>query len=291
VLTAHVWHPSIDGEPLPGSLSGRVTSGLLREYLNFDRLVMTDDLLMKAITDKWGLGEAAVLAVVAGADLILVCGTMEQTHEVHKALLDAISSGRISESRLEQAVGRINAALDISKKNAYSHKNLPGVIDTLRERISADYDTAISASCKSITVLRGELPEEYSGEWIVVAPDHPRYGMDLAARLKEQFGRQEHHKQTTVLSQRYNVDPSGDECSRIADFCAGRNCIFVTYRSLLNEGQLRLGKVLAERAVPQLTISVDTPYDFLVMPDWPNCLATYDPSDLAMESAAIVISG
>jgi beta-N-acetylhexosaminidase len=290
ILTAHVWHPSIDEEPIPGSLSPRVTSGLLREYLKFDRLVMTDDLLMKAITDKWGLGEAAVLAVLAGADLVLVCGTMDQTREVHKALLDAVSSGRISEAQLNKSVQRIETALEIASKNAYSHENLPKTIDRLREQISADHDTALSASTKAITLLRGELPTGFDGDWVVVAPDHPRYRIDLAARLKEWFGRTEHNKEATVRSERYSLNPSSEECKRIADSCADRNCIFVTYRSLLHEGQQRLSKLLAQRAHPRLSVSVDTPYDFLVMPDWQNCLATYDPSDLSMEALAIVIS-
>jgi beta-N-acetylhexosaminidase len=291
ILTAHVWHPSIDAEPLPGSLSPRVTSGLLREYLNFDGLVMTDDLLMKAITDKWGLGEAAVLAILAGADLILVCGSMEQTREVHTALTEAVASGRITEQRLDEAVERVESAMRLTSKNAYSPENLSGTIERLRAQISADYDTALGATCQAMTVLKGELPQDFAGEWVVVAPDHKRYPLDLAARLKEWLGKVDHHKEATVLSQRYTVNPEADECSRIAEFCAGRNCIFVSYRSLINRGQQELAKLLSQYGIPALNVSVDTPYDFVVLPDWANCLATYDPSDLAVEAAAMVIAG
>src|SRR5207253_9347526 len=94
-----------------------------------------------------------------------------------------------------------------------------------------------------------------------------------------------------VLAKRYSVNPDERECMDIGEFCHGRNCIFVTYRSLLNEGQQQLGKVLSNTAVPRLQVSVDTPYDLLVMPDWPNCVASYDPSDLAMEALALVICG
>src|SRR5439155_2747230 len=203
VLVGHIWTPSIDGDCLPASLSPRVTSGLLREYFNFDGLVMTDDLLMKAVTDKYGIGEAAVLAILAGVDQVLICGTLEQSLEAHKHISEAVDSGRISEKRIEESVRRIEKALAAtSAAGKRNSEELQTAMDKLRAEIAVDSDTALGASAAAITVLRGVIPDEFDGEWVVVAPDHPRYPMKLSARLKETFGKGK-FKDVEVLEKRY----------------------------------------------------------------------------------------
>ena len=62
---------------------------------------------MGAVTQSYGLGEAAVLAVEAGCDLLLVCHEEGSVEEVYQALLDAVDSGRLSQDRLDQSVRRI----------------------------------------------------------------------------------------------------------------------------------------------------------------------------------------
>ena len=91
----------------PATLSSEVVTGLLREELGFDGVVFTDDLTMGAITQNYGLGEAAVLAVEAGCDVLLVCHEAGSVDQVYTALLDAVDTGRITEDRLDQSVRRI----------------------------------------------------------------------------------------------------------------------------------------------------------------------------------------
>jgi beta-N-acetylhexosaminidase len=71
--------------------------------MGFDGVVVTDDLVMQAITDLYGDGEAAVLAVLAGNDLL--CSTQYKTQ--YNAVLQAVKSGRISQDRINEAVRRI----------------------------------------------------------------------------------------------------------------------------------------------------------------------------------------
>ncbi len=106
VMAAHVLLTEVDPER-PSSLSPAVIGGLLREELGFDGVVFTDDLTMGAISNTYGLGEAAVLAVEAGCDGLLVCGGVGQLTEARSALLEAVSSGRITEVRLDESVRRI----------------------------------------------------------------------------------------------------------------------------------------------------------------------------------------
>ncbi|HAM32256.1 MAG TPA: beta-N-acetylhexosaminidase [Deltaproteobacteria bacterium] len=72
LMTAHVMYPALD-RALPATLSRKILHDLLRERMRFRGTVFSDALEMKAIADRYGLGEAAVLAVAAGCDVVLVC--------------------------------------------------------------------------------------------------------------------------------------------------------------------------------------------------------------------------
>ncbi len=106
VMVAHILMTQLD-EQYPASLSPMVVDGLLRGELSFDGMVCTDDLTMGAISDTYSVGEAAVLAVEAGCDLLLVCHKTENLAAAHDALLAAVESGRISPQRLDESVRRI----------------------------------------------------------------------------------------------------------------------------------------------------------------------------------------
>jgi beta-N-acetylhexosaminidase len=107
LMTAHVAIPRLTGDDVPATLHPRVLDGLLRRDMGFDGLVLTDEMEMEAIVERYGVGRAAVLAVQAGADMVLVPWEPERKTEVYEALLAAAQSGELSAARLEQAVRRI----------------------------------------------------------------------------------------------------------------------------------------------------------------------------------------
>lgn len=106
VMAAHLLVREVD-DAIPSSLSPKVVDGLLRGALGFDGVVFTDDLTMGAISDTYGLGEAVVLAVEAGCDVLLVCHGQDNLQQARDALLDAVDSGRITPERLYESVYRI----------------------------------------------------------------------------------------------------------------------------------------------------------------------------------------
>src|SRR5699024_4559979 len=108
IMTSHVIIEAIDPE-LPATLSKDVLTGLLREEMGFDGIIVTDAMSMGAIDEQWGAGEAAVMAVKAGADIIMATGTLEQQKETFTALQEAYESGELSEERLDESVERILA--------------------------------------------------------------------------------------------------------------------------------------------------------------------------------------
>ena len=86
VMVAHILMTQLDPD-LPASLSPAVVTDLLRGELGFGGVVFTDDLTMGAITQNYGLGEAAVLAVEAGCDMLLVCHGRDSVDAARSALL------------------------------------------------------------------------------------------------------------------------------------------------------------------------------------------------------------
>ena len=104
VMVAHILLPQITGDGLPASLSAQLITGRLRGELGYDGLVVTDSLAMGAITDQYTSAQAAVLAVEAGADLLL----MPQDYTAaFDGVLDAVRQGEVDESRLDESVLRI----------------------------------------------------------------------------------------------------------------------------------------------------------------------------------------
>jgi len=104
VMAAHICLPEIDPEGLPASLSHTLLTEKLRGELEYGGLVITDALEMGAITQNFTSGEAAVKAIQAGADILLM---PENANEAVLGLLQAVYSGEISEERIDESVLRI----------------------------------------------------------------------------------------------------------------------------------------------------------------------------------------
>ena len=106
IMTAHIVYSALDADR-PATLSQRILTTLLRGELGFDGLIITDDMEMKAIDRRYRTGEAVVMAIAAGADMVLTLWTYQNQLEVFDALVSAVKSGRISEDRINQSVERI----------------------------------------------------------------------------------------------------------------------------------------------------------------------------------------
>jgi beta-N-acetylhexosaminidase len=107
VMTAHILFPALEPNHLPATMSPAILTGLLREQMGFNGLIVTDCLEMKAIADNWGTARGAVLAAKAGADMLLVCHTLDRQRETYEALLDAAHSGELPMERIHSAVARV----------------------------------------------------------------------------------------------------------------------------------------------------------------------------------------
>lgn len=106
IMTAHVLYRSLD-DRLPATLSPAILSGLLRDELRFQGVTVTDDLEMRAIVDHYGIGDAAVLALQAGADLLLICQDQNRQVAAMEAVHLAVKDGTIPQTRIDASLRRI----------------------------------------------------------------------------------------------------------------------------------------------------------------------------------------
>lgn len=114
IMVAHAAFPSFDlqetdrnGKLLPSSLSFNFINKLLRGKLEFQGLVITDDLEMGAILKNYGIGEACKMAVSAGEDMLSICADPNRIYEGFNAVLKAVEKGEISEERIDESLARI----------------------------------------------------------------------------------------------------------------------------------------------------------------------------------------
>ncbi|MCM3202857.1 beta-N-acetylhexosaminidase [Paenibacillus illinoisensis] len=113
VMVAHILFPKLDPDH-PASLSEVIIGEHLRGKFNYDGVVITDDLSMGAIAKNYKLNEAAIATVQAGSDILLVAHSYESAKTIFDTLKNAVKTGKITESRIDESVYRI-----LSLKQSY----------------------------------------------------------------------------------------------------------------------------------------------------------------------------
>ncbi len=139
VMVAHIVYPNIMDEELPASLSEEMITGVLRERLKFDGVVISDDMDMGAIQKHYNMGEAAVRAVLAGTDIVSVCHSYERQKQAYEAILKAVEDGTIPPERIDESVRRI-----IRLKLKYGLTDEPADPDALHNVVGTEEHQAVA---------------------------------------------------------------------------------------------------------------------------------------------------
>jgi beta-glucosidase-like glycosyl hydrolase/CubicO group peptidase (beta-lactamase class C family) len=191
VMTGHLSIPSLEPDAnTPATLSHNILTGLLRDELKFQGLVVTDAMDMGGITVRFAPGEAAVRAVLAGADALLMPPVPDAAYE---ALQAAVKSGRISKARLDASVRRILEA----KARLGLNKNRLVDVNAINSKFGsvAWQNEAQEISDRGVTLLRDSpkrLPldgTKPSRALLVAmyADPEPYPGEDLERELRSRF--------------------------------------------------------------------------------------------------------
>jgi beta-N-acetylhexosaminidase len=286
VMTAHVVVEAFDREH-PATLSPRVIRGLLRDELGFDGVVCTDCLEMEAIAGGVGVAEAAVRALDAGADLLVISHRLDRAQEAADAIGAAVRDGRLARERLEQAHARISA---------------------LRERLAAsqappepvDEDSPLDAARRAVTVVRGD-PRLRTGKAVTVVSFEGTLA-DNAALSGTAAGTIEAPSLSAALRRRrwkseilrVPLAPDPDDLDLLLEQIArlgDREFVVVTRRAHLEPAQRdAVARILA--LVPgALIVSAREPFDALLWPEAKRVVCIYGDESLSFDGCADVLSG
>jgi beta-N-acetylhexosaminidase len=111
VMTAHLVNHHLDGEGLPATLSTEIINSLLRKKIGFLGVTISDDLQMRAITDKWGFDETVRRSVLAGVDILIIGNNLVREGDVLKrgkqVIRDMVDRGEVEEHYIESCLSRI----------------------------------------------------------------------------------------------------------------------------------------------------------------------------------------
>lgn len=147
MMTAHIVYPQIDPDR-PATLSPQLIGGILRQDWGYDGVVITDALMMKAVAERFGYAKSAVMAIEAGADMVLAQGSPEEQLVAINALRDAFASGRLTRAQGETANRRLDALAAAYPARA---------VDDSAQR-DADHALVAEAWAAGLTALRGATP-------------------------------------------------------------------------------------------------------------------------------------
>ncbi|APO46667.1 glycoside hydrolase [Paenibacillus xylanexedens] len=309
IMTAHVMFPSIEPEPIPATLSHKVLTGLLREEMGFEGIIITDCLEMHAISKPYGVAEAAVRAVEAGADLILVSHTLQDQVAALEAIVEAVRTGRISEEVIHQAVERIMTWKRKRCGQQNDHLVSPKASETVEATDVEPVDctestkptepnelTLFKIASSSITIVHndGLLPLDREKDVYVIWPevvqrtevDEPwSHTESLGMALSQLRGRVREHIITT--------QPTYDEADRIlADVSESEQVIVCTYTSAghLPKGQQYLVEKLSKNH-SLIVIALRNPYDLLEISRPGSYVCTYENTPAVVRVLSHVLTG
>ena len=304
VMAAHIELPALDpAAATPATFSRPILHDLLRRELGFDGLVYTDSLSMDAITKMVSPGEAAVRAIVAGADQVL---HSPDPIAAFDTLKQAVEGGRVSRARLNESVNRILHA----KASLGLHERRTVDLDAIPQQVGGRVHEAVAreASALSMTLVKDDrriVPLrlardtpilclsvlDYPSGWQIAAP-----GRTFIPELRKRF------PQVTAieLSDRTPL-PELDLVRALAPrYGAIVAPVFV--RATSGSGRLDLAPELvrllrdlarasAQTNTPLLLVFFGNPYVAAAVPEAQAVLLTYDFYDLAETSAVRALSG
>ncbi len=151
IMTAHLMVPALEEERIPATVSRRIMTGLLREQLGFRGLLATDAMDMQGLAQSFPPGEAAVRALEAGIDLLLI---PQDPRAAVRGVLEAVRKGRLTQQRIDSSVLRLlqaKARLGLHRERFVRIESIP---DALLD--PDDWDAARRTAQRAVTLVRNE---------------------------------------------------------------------------------------------------------------------------------------
>jgi beta-N-acetylhexosaminidase len=288
IMTAHLHVPALEPEAIPATVSKSIMTGLLREELKFNGLLSTDAMDMQGLAKMFPPGEAAVRALEAGVDLLLI---PTDPRAAVKGVLDAVRSGRLSKQRIDESLLRMLKA----KAGLGLHRRRLVDLDSLADSVAApeDEDLALRVAAGALALRKND------GNVVPLRRDSKACVIVLTGARASTAGRDflEELRRRAPAWRAWSVDPqyAPAEFDRIA--AAAEDCEAVVLAAFVAASAYRgtvgltgpyppfVEKLLSQKP-PVVLVSFGNPYLDRAYPNSAAYLATYSTSAPSEAAAA-----
>ncbi|HMK38431.1 MAG TPA: glycoside hydrolase family 3 N-terminal domain-containing protein [Bacteroidota bacterium] len=309
VMIGHLAVPALDSLGLPASLSAPMVSGLLRNEIGFRGLIVTDGLEMRALTRGFTPDTVAVLAVRAGADVLLVPPDPDLAVN---AILGAIRKGEITEERVNESVRRMLALkhqIGLDRRRTVDIESIASRIGTRPNR-----HLAREIARDAVTLLKNRnalLPLPPDGPMHIVAllaadveddrtdvdrPGSPAASEPVGTYFSQLLRRRSPGTEILRLSPESDARETGDALARIRRADVAILCLFVRVRTA--SGKIDLPEYLrafaaraSETSTPLVVLAFGNPYIAGNIPDAGSIMCLYGDDEPVSEAAAEALFG
>lgn len=297
VMIAHVYFPGIEGElNIPATISSKVITELLRTKLGYNKVVVTDCLEMKAIADGIGTTEAALMALQAGADILMISHSFDLQKKAINRIVNAVVTGELSEDIIDRAVQRIATLkeryLDWGKILALNAEAFNQVSSEKNRSLAKDIYR------KGVTLIKndGILPLESNVRRIlIIYPENKIYTLVeekiiIDDQLKSAIEGFDNDLQ--IQTHQFIDDPGESEIEQLIELSFSYEIVIFAAINLKQKVKhVSLINKLVELNRKVIMISLRTPYDYTLTPKVNAFLVTYEHSLPAINVAFEIIFG
>jgi beta-N-acetylhexosaminidase len=281
IMTAHVIYSKID-DKLPASLSSKVMKNILRENLKYDGLIITDSLDMKAITSKYRIEEASLIAFKNGADLLLI--GRGDFYKVRDRIYSEVLKGNIDINRINNSYKRITEIKSKYKLNMVKSKDeFSKAYNTITRELSAKAITLYKNNDKLVPLDKGYknisliffMPERFYSDSINLYKRLILYGFKA-----RQYN--------------FSINPTNEDNEKIEKIIAKSNIVIVgsfQWSGVQNNNQRKTIEKILSSGKKTILISLMSPYDIKNFPQAKNIIMTYGITSFTMDSLADLLDG
>lgn len=284
VMSAHILYPSFDNLGVPASLSNDILQTLLREKMEFDGLIFSDCLEMKAVQNLYGTPESFLRAISSGTDIGCISKSLELAKRALELTSEAVESGALPIKVIDNAIERILRAKERFAKVSDNFQVIG--CDEHRKKAS-------QIMLESITRFDelGELPIIDSNTYFVSCPINRATIASTAPVETWTFGE--------VMSKAFDayyinvpVNPTENNIKEVLDnVSVGQTVVVGSYNGHLNTEQLTLINAIYEKGCVVISVALRNPYDLLHLNENIYKIASYEYTTLAMEALEIILRG
>ncbi|MDW4911106.1 glycoside hydrolase family 3 protein [Streptomyces sp. ADMS] len=291
IMTAHIMVPALDDSGDPATLSRPILTGILREQLGYDGVVVTDSLGMQGVREKYGDDRVPVLALRAGVDQLLNPPSIDIAWN---AVLTAVRQGELTEARLDESILRVlrlKKRLGLLDRPYVTHEGVDRAVGVRAHLLAAD-----RIAERTTTLLVNErqlLPlSRVTQKRVLVVGADPASPSGTTGPPTTVLANALTELGFTATALSTGTGPSAAVIARAVAAAGEVDAVVVgTYNLNSTSSQRTLVTQLLATGRPVVCVAVRNPYDVAQLPAVQAYLASYSWTDVELRAAARVIAG